>query len=141
MSRHAAVSRPSASVLSPPASAGRATPGHFTSEDARAWTEVRRVDGGDGGRDPLRLPEAEARYVRFDFEGGGSGGYGLAEVEVEPIEFGASPTAFVQAVASGERALLRSPYADAVRTLAVTLAANRSAEQGGRLVPVAELLG
>ena len=35
-------------------------------------------------------------------------------------------TCFVRAIATGDRSLLRSPYVDAVRTLAVTLAANRS---------------
>ncbi|MGQ9525971.1 MAG: Gfo/Idh/MocA family protein [Armatimonadota bacterium] len=48
--------------------------------------------------------------------------------------------AFVRAVATGDRSLLRSTYDDALRTLAVTLAANRSAEEGGRLVHVDELL-
>jgi predicted dehydrogenase len=48
--------------------------------------------------------------------------------------------AFVRAVATKDASLLRSPYDDAVKTLAVTLAANRSAEQGGRLVPISELL-
>lgn len=48
--------------------------------------------------------------------------------------------AFVRAVVTGDRSLLRSTYDDALRTLAVTLAANKSAEQGGRLVRVDELL-
>jgi predicted dehydrogenase len=48
--------------------------------------------------------------------------------------------AFVRAVATGDRALLRSPYTDALRTLAVTLAANRSAAEGGRMVKITELL-
>lgn len=48
--------------------------------------------------------------------------------------------AFVQAVADDDASLLRSPYADAVRTLAVTLAANRSAEEGGRLVRLKEMI-
>lgn len=49
--------------------------------------------------------------------------------------------AFVQAVADNDPSLLRSPYDDALRSVAVTLAANRSAETGGRLVRVDELLG
>ena len=48
--------------------------------------------------------------------------------------------AFIQAVATGRRSLLHSPYEDAMRSVAVTLAANRSAEQGGRLVPMSEIL-
>jgi myo-inositol 2-dehydrogenase / D-chiro-inositol 1-dehydrogenase len=46
---------------------------------------------------------------------------------------------FIDAVESGDPSRIRSPYADAVRTLAVTLAANRSAERG-EPVEVAELL-
>ncbi len=39
-------------------------------------------------------------------------------------------TAFVQAVKSGKRAAIKSNYADALKTLAVTLAANQSAKTG-----------
>lgn len=57
-----------------------------------------------------------------------------------PAETLGIDAAFVRAVATGDRSLLRSPYEDGLRTLAVTLAANRSAEEGGRLVKLAELL-
>ncbi len=49
--------------------------------------------------------------------------------------------AFVRAVASQNPVFLRSPYDDALRSAAVTLAANLSAENGGRLVRMDELLG
>jgi predicted dehydrogenase len=48
--------------------------------------------------------------------------------------------AFVRAVATGDRSLLLSPYDDGIKTLAVTLAANLSAEDGGRAVKVKDLL-
>lgn len=38
--------------------------------------------------------------------------------------------AFLQAVATGDRSLLRTDYEDAMRTLEITLAANRSAQSG-----------
>ena len=38
--------------------------------------------------------------------------------------------AFVQAVTSGNASLVRSPYADAIKTLAFSLAANQSFETG-----------
>jgi predicted dehydrogenase len=44
--------------------------------------------------------------------------------------------AFLRALRTGDAALLRCPYADAVRTLAVTLAAERSLVAGGAVVPV-----
>jgi hypothetical protein len=69
------------------------------SSDRKRWTMVRRVEGGDGGRDPLRLPESQARFVRLSFERGVADAYALADVEVQPLEFGASPNAFVSAVA------------------------------------------
>jgi len=48
--------------------------------------------------------------------------------------------AFVRAVQTGDRSLLLSPYDDGLKTAAVTLAANRSAEEGGRLVRIDELI-
>jgi predicted dehydrogenase len=48
---------------------------------------------------------------------------------------------FVRAVASRDPTLLLSPYEDGLRTAAVTLAANLSAENGGRLVRMEEMLG
>lgn len=42
-------------------------------------------------------------------------------------------TSFLQAIRTGDATLLRSPYADATRTLAVTEAAERSLQAGGRL--------
>jgi predicted dehydrogenase len=57
-----------------------------------------------------------------------------------PATSGNIDEAFVRAVSSGDRSLLRSPYDDAMKSLSVTLAANLSAEQGGRLVRMKELL-
>lgn len=58
-----------------------------------------------------------------------------------PAETPGIDAAFVRAIATGDRSLLYSPYDDALRSAAVTLAANLSAEQGGRLVKMEELLG
>ena len=46
-------------------------------------------------------------------------------------------TAFIEAI-KGNRSLINSDYADGLKTLAVTLAANRSAAEDGRLLHVAE---
>lgn len=48
----------------------------------------------------------------------------------EPNIFEMEDAAFVQAVASGDASAIRSPYADAVRTLAFCLAADKSLETG-----------
>lgn len=58
-----------------------------------------------------------------------------------PTETSGIDAAFVQAVANNNPSLLHSPYDDALRSVAVTLAANLSAENGGRLVKLDEVLG
>ncbi len=70
------------------------------SDDGTTWTTVRQVRGGDGGWDPLALPESEARLVRLRLlAAGGGGAVALGEVTVEPLAFGATPNAFVAEVA------------------------------------------
>jgi predicted dehydrogenase len=66
---------------------------------------------------------------------------GMYAVPSAPEEAPSIDAAFVRAVASGNPLFLHSPYEDALRSVAVTLAANRSAENGGRLVRVEEMLG
>jgi len=58
-----------------------------------------------------------------------------------PLETPSIDAAFVRAIASGNSALLYSPYDDALKSLAVTLAANKSAESGGKQVKLDDLLG
>jgi hypothetical protein len=65
---------------------------------------------------------------------------GKAEFPPQPTETMTADAAFVQAVRTGDRSLLLSPYEDGLRTLTVTVAANQSAAEGGRLVRLNELL-
>jgi hypothetical protein len=69
------------------------------SDDGERWQTVRSVVDGRGGPDALRLPEAEARFVRLALHDGPGDRYGLAEVEIEDLAFGATPNAFVAALA------------------------------------------
>jgi hypothetical protein len=69
------------------------------SDDGLAWRAARQVVAGHGGRQDLRLPDAAARYIRLDLHGGPGPAYGLREAAVQPLAFGASQTAFLQAVA------------------------------------------
>ncbi|MES2347238.1 MAG: discoidin domain-containing protein [Pseudomonadota bacterium] len=71
------------------------------SADGRQWQIVRRVIVGNGGDDPLRLPESEARYIRLTLRDGpgAATGYALAEVELKDLAFGATPNQFIAAVA------------------------------------------
>ena len=72
------------------------------SNDGNDWTFLTQVDYGDGGTDWLRLPETSARYIQLQLLDG-MPTYGLAEVEIEPLAFGADQTAFITAVASESR--------------------------------------
>lgn len=80
-----------------------------TSVDGVEWRRVRSVHTGDGGRDSHLLPESEARYLRLKMHeriqkgGAGSGGYGVVDVHVRDLQFGASPNAFIQALAKSAR--------------------------------------
>jgi F5/8 type C domain-containing protein len=69
------------------------------SNDRASWRLARRVTRGNGERDALLLPESEARYVRLALHGGPAAGYALAEIEVKPLAFGATPNAFLEALA------------------------------------------
>jgi hypothetical protein len=69
------------------------------SDDGVRWKTVRSVSGGKGGPDALALPEAETRYLRLALHEGPARSYGLAELEIKELAFGASPNAFFQAVA------------------------------------------
>src|SRR5262245_46027643 len=61
------------------------------SDDGIQWRTVRSVVGGRGGPDALYLPESETRFLRLALREGPARAYGLAEVEVRDLAFGASP--------------------------------------------------
>src|SRR6185503_16726727 len=77
------------------------------SDDGRTWTAAREVASAHGGRQDLRLPDAAARYVRLDLHAGPGAVYRLAEAAVQPLFFGETRNAFVEAVA---RAAPRGAY-------------------------------
>jgi hypothetical protein len=72
------------------------------SEDGKAWETVARVRGSRGGRDPLFLPDSDARYVRLRMLRGEKP-FALRAVTIEPLPFAASRNAFFTRVASAER--------------------------------------
>jgi hypothetical protein len=69
------------------------------SDDGERWRTVRQVAAGNGGKDPHLLSESETRYIRLRMQKGNGHGYGLTEVEVKDVEWGASPNAFFEALA------------------------------------------
>ena len=63
--------------------------------DGAAWTVADSVRGSDGGRDPLYLPESEARFVRLQALKPPPGRWvELYEAAVRPLEWSATPEAF-----------------------------------------------
>ena len=58
-----------------------------------------------------------------------------------PTETPDADEMFIRAVATGDRSLLRSPFDDALATLAVTLAANQSAANSGERIRMKDFLG
>ncbi len=69
------------------------------SDDGERWQTVESVTDGSGGPDALRLPDAETRFVRLLLADGPGNGYSLADVEIKDLAFGATPNAFVAALA------------------------------------------
>ena len=69
------------------------------SDDGEHWQTVQSVSDGRGGPDPLRFPDAETRFVRLALVDGPGDRYSLAEVEIRDLAFGATPNAFIAALA------------------------------------------
>lgn len=72
------------------------------SADGKAWTKVRTVEAGNGGRDSHLLPESEARFIRLSMPKPGRA-VGISEVYVRDLQFGASPNAFIESLAKNAR--------------------------------------
>ena len=73
------------------------------SNDGVQWRDVRSVVGGNGGADWIALPESEARYVRVLPVEGPHASFGLADLQVLPLAFSATPNEVVKSVASNSR--------------------------------------
>ena len=68
------------------------------SDDNRDWRTLRVVVHGDGGDDPILLSDLETRHLRVTLPAGAAPAR-LAEVEVQPAAWGASPNALIAALA------------------------------------------
>ena len=72
------------------------------SMDGKQWQTVRSVTAGNGGRDSHLLPESEARWIRLTIPDAGHD-VGITELYVRDLNFGASPNAFIEALAKDAR--------------------------------------
>jgi hypothetical protein len=71
------------------------------SEDGHTWRLADSVRGADGGRDDVPLPETEARGLRLVLRRPlGNAGYGLRELVVQPLAYGASRNAMFETIAA-----------------------------------------
>lgn len=70
------------------------------SHDGSGWRHARTVQDGNGGDDWIALPESEARYVALDLVEGPTRRFALAEVQVQPLAFAATPNDFIAAIAA-----------------------------------------
>ncbi|HEU0298028.1 MAG TPA: discoidin domain-containing protein [Longimicrobium sp.] len=66
-----------------------------TSDDGARWVTVYTVENGNGGRDPIYLPETETRHLRLRVGGTSrERGVALRDVGVQPAEWSQTPNAF-----------------------------------------------
>ncbi len=73
------------------------------SDDGAEWRVAQQIAGAGGASDFLRLPDADARYLRFDHLSSAAPRSIMAKVEVQPIAFGATLNGFLEAVAKSAR--------------------------------------
>lgn len=69
------------------------------SDDGDLWRDVRAVVAGNGGDDPIALPESQARYLQLTLEDGPGAEYALAGMTIEGLDFAATPNDFLKAIA------------------------------------------
>ena len=68
--------------------------------DDSVWTTAYRVRGGNGGDDPIPLPDRDARRLRLRIlRPADRNGIAIRDVAIEPLAWSATPNAFAEAVA------------------------------------------
>ena len=66
-----------------------------------AWTTAYRVRGGNGGDDPIPLPDRDARRLRLRIlRAAARGSIAIRQITVESLAWSATPNAFAEAVAA-----------------------------------------
>jgi len=71
------------------------------SADGQGWSTGYAVANGNGGRDYIYLPEAEAKSIRLNLKKSiRAKGYGINRLEIKGVEFSETPNAFFTAIAA-----------------------------------------
>ncbi|HVT43006.1 MAG TPA: discoidin domain-containing protein, partial [Thermoanaerobaculia bacterium] len=78
--------------------------------DGETWDRLWRVRDGDGGRDYVVVPEAEARFVRLELLRGDGERYGIREIEVAEPQFSETKNAMFERIAAEARPGLYPKY-------------------------------
>lgn len=82
-----------------------------SSDDGSDWWPLYSVLDGNGGRDYLYLPEAEARFIRLRLHRSRRGqGFALARLAVKDADFSATANEFFSAIAAEAPRGLYPPY-------------------------------
>jgi len=68
------------------------------SDDGTAWTALRKVEGGNGGRDYLYVPETESRYLRLR-RPDGTAPLAPRNVDVKPLDWAPTINDFFKVIA------------------------------------------
>jgi hypothetical protein len=79
------------------------------SDDGKTWDTIARIRGSSGGRDPLFLPDSDARFVRVHMVRGPKP-FALRGITFEPLAFASSRNAFFAQLAQRERRGLYPRY-------------------------------
>jgi hypothetical protein len=69
------------------------------SEDGQHWSTARELLEAGGDEQMVRLPDAQARWIRLLLHQGASDSYGLESIELADPSFADSPTEFIKQVA------------------------------------------
>lgn len=80
------------------------------SVDGTTWQTVRRYTKGDGGTDPVFLPDLYARWLRLRFAPPPGRDVAIADIRVQPYDFSASENGFFTGIARAARPGLYPRY-------------------------------
>lgn len=84
--------------------------------DGETWDRAWRVRDGDGGRDYVILPEAEARFVRVELQRGDGDRFGIREIDVQEPQFSETKNAMFEQMAASARRGLYPRYLSRVQS-------------------------
>jgi hypothetical protein len=68
------------------------------SDDGEAWTVLRKIEGGNGGRDYLYVPETESRHLRLR-RPGGTAPLATRNIDVKPLDWAPTINDFFKVIA------------------------------------------